>query len=129
MRSLKVSLAAVALGFFLPLLQLVPQGTSAPSAVEAREVQVTAKKYKFDPELITVKKGEYVRLIITALDRDHGFKLEAFGVNQKLKKGAPTTIEFTVDKAGTFLFQYSQFCGPGHRRMKGRLVVRGDSNR
>src|SRR5206468_10243769 len=90
---------------------------------EGTEIKVTAKKYEFDPSVITVKKGDHVKLIITALDRDHGFKLEAFNINQKLKKGDPATIEFTADKAGTFPFQCSDFCGMGHRRMKGKLVV------
>jgi len=94
-----------------------------PAASEVHEIKMTAKKYQFDPNTITVKKGEKVRLIITALDRDHGFKLEAFGINQKLKKHDPATIEFTADKAGTFPFQCSEFCGLGHGRMKGKLIV------
>jgi cytochrome c oxidase subunit 2 len=89
------------------------------------EIQMTAKRYEFDPNVITVKKGEHVRLIITALDRDHGFKLEDFGINQVLTKGDPTFIEFTADKTGTFVFKCSQFCGLGHRKMKGKLVVEG----
>lgn len=93
-----------------------------------REVQVTAKKYEFNPNLLTVKKGDHVKLIMTALDRDHGFKLEAFNINQKLKKGAPTTVEFVADKAGTFPFQCSDFCGLGHGRMKGKLVVEETPN-
>ena len=84
---------------------------------------MTATKYRFDPNVITVKKGQNVRLIIAALDRDHGFKLEAFNINQKLKKGDASTVEFTADAAGTFPFQCSVLCGLGHHKMKGRLVV------
>ena len=84
---------------------------------------MTARNYEFDPGVITVKKGEKVRLIITATDRDHGIKLDAFDVNQVLKKGDPTTIEFTADKVGTFEFKCSVYCGLGHRKMKGKLVV------
>ena len=96
---------------------------AAGAATEAHEIQVTAKKYEFSPNPITVKKGEHVKLVITALDHDHGFKLEAFNINQKLQKGEATTIEFTADKAGTFPFQCSNFCGLGHGKMKGKLVV------
>ena len=35
--------------------------------------------------------------------------------------GAPWRI--TADKAGTFPFECSHFCGFGHKRMKGELVV------
>ena len=87
------------------------------------EFTMTAKKYEFDPSLITVKKGEKVRLIITATDRDHGFKLDAFEINQVLKKGDTEIIEFTANKVGTFEFKCSVYCGKGHHGMKGKLVV------
>ena len=93
------------------------------SALQVHEIQVTAKKYEFSPNPIRVKKGEPVKLIITAKDHDHGFSLEAFHIKQKLKKGEPTTIEFTPDKAGTFPFKCSVFCGMGHGGMKGTVVV------
>jgi cytochrome c oxidase subunit 2 len=96
---------------------------STATSGEVREIKMTARKYEFAPDTVTVKKGDHVKLIITALDRDHGFKLEAFGINQKLIKGDPTTIEFTADKAGTFPFKCSEFCGLGHGRMKGKLIV------
>ena len=104
-------------------LALVGLAQSPAASGDAHEFRMTAKKYQFEPNVITVKKGEHVKLVITALDRDHGFKLEAFGINQKLKKGDPATIEFTADKAGTFPFQCSDFCGFGHGKMKGKLVV------
>jgi cytochrome c oxidase subunit 2 len=97
-----------------------PNATVTP---EVREIQVTAKKYEFSPNPIRVKKGEHVKLIVTATDHDHGIKLEAFHISQKLKKGQPTIIEFTPDKAGTFPFKCSVFCGFGHGGMKSALVV------
>jgi len=84
---------------------------------------MTAVKYRFTPDVIKVKKGDRVRLVVTALDRDHGFKLEAFQIDKKLPKGEPVAVEFTADRAGTFPFQCSQFCGLGHKKMKGQLVV------
>lgn len=100
----------------------VAQSTAqAPSVYH--EIKMTAKSGEFDPSAITVKKGEKVRLIVTATDRDHGFQLDAFDVNQVLKKGDTEIIEFTASKAGTFVFKCSVPCGAGHRRMKGTLVV------
>lgn len=120
MRELKT---AGVVGVFVLGMAISAFAKAPAASPEVREIQMTAKKYEFNPNVITVKKGEQVKLIITALDRDHGFKLDAFGINQKLKKGAPTTIEFTADKTGTFPFQCSEFCGLGHRKMKGKLVV------
>lgn len=98
-------------------------GTSSTGTSESGEIRMTAKKYAFDPAEIRVRKDERVKLVITALDREHGFKLEAFDIDRKLSKGEPVTIEFVADKAGTFPFQCSHLCGLGHHKMKGRLIV------
>ena len=95
----------------------------AQSSAPAPEIRVTAEKYDFKPDTITVKKGDHVKLVITASDHDHGFKIDAFHINQKLPKGEPVTVEFSDDQAGTFPFQCSHFCGLGHGKMKGALVV------
>jgi cytochrome c oxidase subunit II len=87
------------------------------------EIKVTAKRYEFDPGQIRVKKGDHVKLIITAADHDHGFKLDAFHIDQKVKKGETAAVEFIADQAGTFPFACSKFCGMGHKGMKGELVV------
>jgi len=86
-------------------------------------LQVTAKKYEFNPKVIDVKQGEHIKLVITATDHDHGFECGEFHINQLLKKGQPATIEFTADKAGTFPFRCSHFCGMGHLKMKGQIIV------
>jgi heme/copper-type cytochrome/quinol oxidase subunit 2 len=70
-----------------------------------------------------VKQGDRVKLIITAIDADHGFKLEAFNIGRTLPKGEPVMIEFTADRTGSFPFECSHFCGLGHRKMKGQLTV------
>jgi len=92
-------------------------------AQDAGEIKMTAKKYAFEPAQIRVKKGDHVKLLITAVDHDHGIKVAAFHIDQKLKKGETTTVEFTADQAGTFPFECSKFCGLGHKNMKGELVV------
>jgi cytochrome c oxidase subunit II len=104
-------------------LMLAEVRDSYGAASDVHEIPVTAKKYEFTPSSIHVKKGEHVRLLITAVDHDHGFKLPAFDIQQELKKGDTTTIEFTADKAGTFRFACSHVCGFGHRGMKAELVV------
>ncbi|HEV2177854.1 MAG TPA: cupredoxin domain-containing protein [Terriglobia bacterium] len=96
---------------------------TASATGEGREITMTAKKYEFDPNVITVKQGDHVKLVITSLDRDHGIKLKAYGIKERLKKGVPTTVEFTASKAGTFPFECSVECGFGHHGMKGKLVV------
>jgi cytochrome c oxidase subunit II len=95
-------------------------GTGVPAA---HEIQVTLRKYEFSPGSLRVRKGERVKLVMTAADHDHGFKLDDFDINQKIPKGTTVVVEFTADKAGTFQFRCSNVCGIGHRGMKGTLVV------
>jgi cytochrome c oxidase subunit II len=96
---------------------------SGTSMRGVHEIQVTLRKYEFSPGLVRVRKGEQVRLIMAAVDHDHGFKLDDFQINQKTRKGTRAVVEFTADKAGTFQFRCSNVCGLGHRNMKGMLVV------
>jgi cytochrome c oxidase subunit 2 len=90
---------------------------------EVRDIAITAKKYEFSPSEIRVRQGEAVRLSITALDRKHGFKIEALDVDRELPKGEVVTIELQADRAGTFPIACSKFCGLGHGKMKGQLIV------
>ncbi len=99
---------------------------NAGTGVQAgHEIRVTLRKYEFSPGLLRVKKGEQVRLIMTAVDHDHGLKLDDFNINQKIPQGTTVIVEFTADQAGTFQFRCSSVCGLGHRGMKGTLVVEG----
>lgn len=88
-----------------------------------REIKLTAKKYEYSPNEIRVRQGERVRLLITALDRTHGFELEDFKVKADLEKGKETVVEFVADRVGEFPFNCSHFCGFGHKGMKGKLIV------
>jgi cytochrome c oxidase subunit 2 len=117
MARLNVTLAAAA------LFAGSPYWTQKPLAGDDREIRVTARKYEFSPSVIKAKRGDHIRLVITALDRSHGFKLEAFHIDQKLPMDEPVTVEFTADQAGTFPFECSHFCGLGHQKMKGQLTV------
>ena len=117
---------SVAFGILLVAAWAIEAGAEEPStggSGETREIQVTAKKYEFNPRVIDVKQGEHIKLIVTATDHDHGFECGEFHINQLLKKGQPATIEFTADKAGTFPFRCSHFCGMGHLKMKGQIIV------
>jgi nitrosocyanin len=85
---------------------------------------MTAKNWEFTPSIITVNNGDTVKLHIKSVDITHGFKLSAFGINEDLEPGQTVDVEFVADKAGTFTFVCSVFCGPGHSKMDGQLIVK-----
>ena len=89
-----------------------------------KSFSITAKNWDFVPNTITVNKGDKVKLSLTSVDVEHGFKLPDFGVKVDLAPGKTEVVEFVADKVGTFSFSCSVFCGSGHREMKGTLIVK-----
>jgi cytochrome c oxidase subunit 2 len=87
------------------------------------EVQMTAKKFEFTPHTVRVHSGDHVKLVLTALDHTHGIKIKALNINQKVEKGETVTVEFTAPQPGNYPFECSNFCGLGHGKMKGELIV------
>ena len=96
---------------------------NAASTGNTVEMEITAKKWAFVPNEITVKKGDHVKLRITSIDVTHGFMLPEYGINERIEPGKVTTVEFTADKAGEFSFRCSVMCGEGHRGQTGKLIV------
>jgi cytochrome c oxidase subunit 2 len=98
--------------------------TSSSMAQEAKQViKVSAKKFEYSPSQITVKKGVPVVLELTSLDRLHGFDCPGLGIRADINPGKTTTLEFTPTTAGTFPFHCDNFCGTGHDKMKGTIIV------
>ena len=88
-----------------------------------RIIEVEASRYKFEPDPITVKLGEKVRLLVTSTDVAHGLAISEFKVNVSVPAGETKTADFIADKKGSFHMLCSVYCGPGHGHMHGTLVV------
>ena len=89
-----------------------------------KEFKLTAKQFAFEPETIEVNKGDKVRLIVTSVDVAHGISIPEYKINERLDVGNPVTIEFIADKDGSFDSFCSVFCGQGHSKMRGKIVVK-----
>ena len=91
---------------------------AAPRAKQTPKlITVTAGRFSFEPNEITVKKGEEVTLVLQSSDVIHGLLIEDLGVRTEIKKGQSATVTFTPDAAGTFEGKCSHFCGAGHGSM------------
>ena len=88
-----------------------------------KEIHITAKKFEFAPDTITLKKGEPVVLVLSSQDRKHGFNLRSFGIRADVNPGETARIQFTPNKTGKFTFSCDVFCGEGHEDMTGTIVV------
>ena len=82
-----------------------------------KTINITAARFAFDPNEITVNRGEAVTLIIRAKDVSHGLVIEGLGVRTEIKKGQSASVTFTPDTVGTFEGKCAHFCGSGHGSM------------
>ena len=89
-----------------------------------KEFKITATQFAFEPETIEISKGDKVRLTVTSMDIPHGFSIPEYGINERLNPGEPVAIEFTADKEGEFTMFCSLYCGSGHSKMKGKILVK-----
>jgi cytochrome c oxidase subunit 2 len=91
---------------------------------ETRKIEVVAKKYSFEPSRIELKVGEPVEITFRSTDTKHGFVSKELGLEKVVfSKDEPATVSFTPDKPGTYEFKCARFCGMGHGKMKGEIVV------
>tara|TARA_Y100000310_G_scaffold203871_1_gene204134 strand:- start:10167 stop:10679 length:513 start_codon:yes stop_codon:yes gene_type:complete len=87
------------------------------------EINIVARRFSFEPDLITVKVGDKVVLSLRSIDVQHGISIPDFGVNLVASPGQEDSTEFIADKVGQFPFRCSVFCGDGHDSMSGMFVV------
>ena len=98
--------------------------SSRLQAQEPQKITVTAKKYEFSPSTIEVKAGQPVDLTFQSEDAKHGFECKELGIEKVVfEKDKPETVTFTPEKAGTYEFKCAKWCGFGHGKMKGTIVV------
>ena len=82
-----------------------------------RVIEITASKFAFEPNEITIKRGEEVMLILHSTDANHGLVIEDLGIRAEAKKGAATDIKLNPVSDGTFSGKCAHFCGAGHGSM------------
>lgn len=82
-----------------------------------KRIEITAKKFSYDPGEITLKKGVPVILVIKSMDVAHGLRFRDLDLNVKVDKGGTAELPFTPEKTGTFVGHCSVFCGSGHGEM------------
>jgi cytochrome c oxidase subunit II len=110
------------------------------SKQDVQIIEVTAKKYEYNPFPLRVRRGNQVQLKITSLDKTHGFKINLYPDGSdgkgdpglifsskedcfKVEKETPIVVQFVARTPGTYSFHCCNRCGIGHGGMKGQLIV------
>ena len=90
----------------------------------AAYIRAEANPWKFRPEKIEVPVGSTVTFYVTAVDVQHGFKLEGTNINVQILPGQVSKMTATFNQKGEFPFVCTEYCGVGHQNMFGKLIVK-----
>jgi cytochrome c oxidase subunit II len=98
---------------------------SAPLALSQspRSIEITASRFSYRPNEITLKKGEPVVLVFHSTDVTHGFNLPEMNIRAEIKKGKDTEVNLTPLDEGHFVGRCAHFCGKGHGSMALQINV------
>lgn len=95
---------------------------ASPVVEGAREVEVAATSFRFDPEEIEADVGEDVTIVLTSDDILHDLTIDDLDVHVAADAGETTEGGVRADETGTYTFYCSV---PGHREagMEGVLII------
>ncbi len=81
-------------------------------------IEMEAGSFYFKPNVIKVKKGDKVKVVLHSVSMVHNFNIDELGVKGEMtKNGDTSTTEFTADKVGEFEF----YCAIGQHRKMGQV--------
>ncbi len=98
-------------------------GTGRVRADNLPVIEITAKRFAFSPDKITLKKGQTVKLRLHSEDVTHGFFLRPLKLDEEIPAGESTEVIVTPQEAGTFTTICDHFCGANHGNMNMTIVV------
>ncbi len=111
-----VGILAVGAGFYF--YEPAPKGIVIQAVSEnINTITIQAERFEYTPNVVKVKKGERVRIIVESKDATHGIAIPDLGVS------GLDSVEFIANKGGMFAFICPTYCGEGHKEMSGTLIV------
>lgn len=117
----KIASILSALALVVAMLSMTVIRTHA--ADEPRVIEISAKRFGFTPDHITIKKDEPVVLRLTSQDVTHGFFVRALKVDELIEPGKTVDVKVLPQQQGTFTVICHHFCGAGHGNMKMTITV------
>ncbi|MBI4478788.1 MAG: hypothetical protein HY651_02095 [Acidobacteria bacterium] len=106
---------------------------------QERTFTITAHQYAYDPPILRINRGDRVTIRLAAKDVTHGFYLEGYDLDPKVRPEDPTVwvrhpsqgeefeeveeISFVANRSGKFRYRCSQTCGYMHPFMQGEMIV------
>jgi cytochrome c oxidase subunit 2 len=108
---------------------IVGDDRSSAQSPEPRVIEITARRFAFEPAEVAATVGEHLQLVVRSADGVHGLEIKKLKIKKEVPRGGePVTIDFTVTTEGSFPILCSEYCGNGHNDMAGMLIVRSVSS-
>lgn len=104
-------------------LALLLGGNARVQADNLPVVEITAKRFAFSPDKITLKKGRTVKLRLHSEDVTHGFFLRPLKLDEEIPAGQTIDVVVTPQQAGSFTTICDHFCGANHGNMNMTITV------
>jgi heme/copper-type cytochrome/quinol oxidase subunit 2 len=114
--------AAVVLGGLFAAAGGLGPGVGRAAAPGPR-IEIQASRDGFRPDVVKLRPGETVRLVLTSADGEHCFAVDALRIEKRLLPGRSVEVDLTPDRAGTLPFYCCLETGPAAEKERGRIVV------
>lgn len=98
-------------------------GANPAHADNTPVVEITAKRFAFSPNSITLKRDQTVKLRVHSEDVTHGFFLRPLKLDEEIPAGETIEVTVTPHEVGTFMPICDHFCGANHGNMNMTIVV------
>lgn len=96
----------------------MPIVTPAPGT----DAYLVARMWSWYP-VLKLRKGETYRVHLSSMDLQHGFSLQPLNMNFQVLPGYDHVLTMTPTSSGEFTIVCNEFCGIGHDRMIGKILV------
>jgi cytochrome c oxidase subunit 2 len=121
---------AIAFVWCLVLFAMMPfwhiRGGQNPSGirstVEPKDFALRVERFISDYQVRLLEGATYT-LHISSLDVNHGFSLYPANVNFQIVPGYDYGLQMTPNTPGDYKIICNEFCGIGHHRMLGKVIV------
>lgn len=87
------------------------------------DIYLLARQFQWTP-ILELQKGKTYHLHLSSVDFIHGFSLQPVNMNFQVIPGYDYVVILTPDEAGEQIIICNEFCGLGHHKMSGKIVVK-----
>jgi len=99
------------------------KGTPIVHPPAGSDIYLMGKQWIWYP-ILELEKGKTYRLHLSTVDVEHGLSIYPLNMNFMALPGYDYVLTITPNSAGEFPILCNEFCGIGHHRMVGKMIVK-----